>query len=95
MNFHDAQMSDITVVLDKRWESDLEGAVKILKDAGVEVRNADDDNSVVEGVVETAKVHALEKLDCVDYVRTTFTWIADYPAGDPRDQDKVDRDVED
>jgi len=95
MNFHDAQMSDITVVLDKRWESDLEGAVKILKDAGVEVRSADDDNSVVEGVVETAKVHALEKLDCVDYVRTTFTWIADYPAGDPRDQDKVDRDVED
>ena len=95
MNFHDAQMSDITVVLDKRWESDLEGAVKILKDAGVEVRSADDDNSVVEGVVETAKVHALEKLDCVDYVRTTFTWIADYPAGDPRDQDKVDRDVDD
>jgi len=94
MNFHDAQMSDITVVLDKRWESDLEGAVKILKDAGVEVRSADDDNSVVEGVVETAKVHALEKLDCVDYVRTTFTWIADYPAGDPRDQDKVDRDVD-
>lgn len=95
MNFHDAQMSDITVVLDKRWESDLEGAVKLLKDAGVEVRTADDDNSVVEGVVETAKVHALEKLDCVDYVRTTFTWIADYPAGDPRDQDKVDRDVDD
>ena len=95
MNFHDAQMSDITVVLDKRWESDLEGAVKILKDAGVEVRSADDDNSVVEGVVESSKVHTLEKLDCVDYVRTTFTWIADYPAGDPRDQDKVDRDVED
>jgi hypothetical protein len=93
MNFNDAQMSDVTVVLDKRWESDLEGAVKILKDHGVEVRNADDDNSVVEGVVESAKVHSLEKLDCVDYVRTTFTWIADYPAGDPRDQDKADRDV--
>jgi hypothetical protein len=94
MNFNDAQMSDITVVLDKRWETDLEGAVKILKENGVEVRNADDDNSVVEGVVETAKVHSLEKLDCVDYVRTTFTWIADYPAGDPRDQDKVDREIE-
>jgi hypothetical protein len=93
MNFHDAQMSDVTVVLDKRWESDLEGAVKILKEHGVDVRNADDDNSVVEGVVESAKIHALEKLDCVDYVRTTFTWIADYPAGDPRDQDKADRDV--
>jgi hypothetical protein len=94
MNFHDAQMSDITVVLDKRWENDLAGAVEMLKQHGVDVRNADDDNSVVEGVCETAKVHTLEKLDCVDYVRTTFTWIADYPAGDPRDQDKVDREVD-
>jgi hypothetical protein len=93
MNFNDAQMSDITVVLDKRWESDLEGAVKILKENGVDVRSADDDSSVVEGVVESSKIHTLEKLDCVDYVRTTFTWIADYPAGDPRDQDKADRDI--
>jgi hypothetical protein len=94
MNFNDAQMSDITIVLDKRWENDLAGAVEILKNNGVDVRSADDDTSVVEGVCETAKVHALEKLDCVDYVRTTFTWIADYPAGDPRDQDKVDREIE-
>jgi hypothetical protein len=95
MNFNDAQMSDITIVLDKRWENDLAGAVEILKKNGVDVRSADDDNSVVEGVCETSKVHALEKLDCVDYVRTTFTWIADYPAGDPRDQDKVNREMED
>jgi hypothetical protein len=95
MNFNDAQMSDITVVLDKRWENDLAGAVEMLKQHGVDVRSADDDTSVVEGVCETAKVHALEKLDCVDYVRTTFTWIADYPAGDPRDQDKVNREMED
>jgi hypothetical protein len=95
MNFNDAQMSDITVVLDKRWEDNLAGAVELLKQHGVDVRSADDDNSVVEGVCETAKVNAIEKLDCVDYVRTTFTWIADYPAGDPRDQDKVNRDIED
>ena len=91
MSFNDAQMSDITVVLDKRWENDLAGAVEILKQNGVQVRCSDDDRSVVEGVVETSKVHALEKLECVDYVRTTFTWIADYPAGDPRDKDNVDR----
>jgi hypothetical protein len=95
MNFNDAQMSDITVVLDKRWENDLAGAVEHLKKAGVEVRSADDNNSVVEGVCESAKVKELEKLDCVDYVRTTFSWIADYPPGDPRDQDKVAREDED
>ena len=94
MSFRDAHMSDITVVLDKRWENDLAGAVEILKQSGVAVRSADDDTSVVEGVIETAKVHDLQKLDCVDYVRTTFTWIADYPAGDPRDLDKTDREVD-
>ena len=91
MSFNDAQMSDITVVLDKRWENDLAAAVEILKQNGVEVRSADDDTSVVEGVVPSARVHDLQKLDCVDYVRTTFTWIADYPAGDPRDLDKSNR----
>ena len=91
----DANISDIVVVLDKRWENDLAGAVEHLKKAGVEVRSADDNNSVVEGVCESAKVKELEKLDCVDYVRTTFSWIADYPPGDPRDQDKIARDEED
>ena len=95
MNFNDAQMSDITVVLDKRWEENLAGAVEELKKHGMEIRNADDDNSVVEGVVESAKVKDLEKLDCVDYVRVAFSWIADYPPGDPRDQDKVYREIDD
>jgi hypothetical protein len=93
MSHCDAYMSDVTVVLDKRWENDLAGAVKMLQDAGLQVRNADDDNSVVEGTIETSKVHDLQKLDAVDYVRTTFSWIADYPCGDPRDLDKVDRET--
>lgn len=90
-NFCDAQMSDVTVVLDRRWENDLAGAVAQLKRAGLEVRSADDDNSVVEGVIDARKVHDLQKLDCVDYVRTTFTWVADYPPGDPRDNDACAR----
>ncbi len=94
MNFNDAQMSDITVVLDKRWENNLDAAVQDLKKEGMEVRSCDDDCSVVEGVIESCKVGTLQKLDCVDYVRTTFSWIADYPPGDPRDQDKVHREVD-
>jgi hypothetical protein len=42
---------------------------------------------VVEGAVEASKVHDLEKLDCVKYVRTVFTYHANYPPGDPRDRD--------
>ena len=94
MHFNDAQMSDITVVIDKRWEDNLNGALEELKKNGMAVRSADDDNNVVEGVIESAKVKELEKLECVDYVRTSFSWIADYPPGDPRDQDQVAREYD-
>jgi hypothetical protein len=83
----DANISDIVVVLDKRWENDLNAAVEILKKCGMEVVNADDDNSVVEGNIETYKVHELEKQDCVDYVRKVFSYDANYPPGDPRYRD--------
>jgi hypothetical protein len=83
----DANISDIVVVLDKRWEDKLADAVAILKQQGMEVRDADDDNSVVEGTIESYKLHELEKLDCVDYVRRVFSYDANYPPGDPRDRD--------
>ena len=83
----DANISEIVVVLDKRWENDLTGALEHLKKCGMEVAQADDDNSVVEGQIETYKVHDLEKLDCVDYVRKVFSYDANYPPGDPRDRD--------
>ena len=83
----DAQMSDIVVVLDKAWENDLPGALAKLKQSGMHVASADDDKSVIEGQIETHKVHDLERLDCVDYVRKVFTWNANYPPEDPRDRD--------
>ena len=85
----DANVSDIVVVLDKAYEEKLAEALEKLKQCGMEVSNADDDNSVVEGLIETCKVHELEKLDCVDYVRKVFSYDANYPPGDPRDRDGV------
>jgi len=85
----DMRISDVVVTLDKRWEDNLADAVNCLKKAGLEVREAYDDNSVVEGTIECGMVHDLEKLDCVDYVRTVFTYDADFPAGDPRDRNGV------
>jgi hypothetical protein len=81
----DARISDVVVTLDKRWEDKLDEAVDMLKKVGMEVSNADDDNSVVEGTIDVCKVHELQKLDAVDYVRTVFTYDAEYPPGDPRD----------
>src|SRR5437773_341621 len=39
----DANISDVVVVLDKRWEEKLPEAVDNLKKCGMEVRDADDD----------------------------------------------------
>jgi hypothetical protein len=83
----DAIISDIVVVLDKAYEDRLADAVAKLKSMGMEVRSADDDNSVVEGTIEECHVHEIEKLDCVDYVRKVFTYYANFPPGDPRDRD--------
>ena len=94
MRYIDAQMSDITVVLDKRWENRLAEAVEMLKQAGMDVRTADDDQGLVEGVIEASKAHDLQKLDAVDHVRVTFTWVADYPVGDPRNQDETNREYD-
>jgi len=90
----DALMADVTVVLDKRWEQLLAAAVEELKKAGLDVRTANDDQGLVEGVIESQKAHDLHKLECVDYVRVTFTWVADYPVGDPRDKDSTPREYD-
>lgn len=85
----DAIISEITVILDYRYSEDTKTreAVVVLESHGMRVENVDYDQSVVDGTIEQEKVHVLQQLDCVDYVRTTFTYYADYTAGDPRDRD--------
>ena len=85
----DAFVTEVVVVLGKRYEERLKEAVAALQAAGLSVLSTDDDNSVVEGTIDASKVAAMEKLDCVDYVRKVFTYEANYPPGDPRDIDRV------
>jgi len=83
----DCNITECIVILDKNWENDLPAATEMLKGAGMRITNADDDNSVVEGEIDSEKLHALEKLPCVDYVRKVFSYDANFPPGDPRDRD--------
>jgi hypothetical protein len=83
----DARVSEVVVTLDKRWEKKRDQALSALKKCGLEVRGCDEDCGVVEGNIDVSRVHDLEKLDAVDYVRTVFTYFANYPPGDPRDVD--------
>jgi hypothetical protein len=87
MNHLDAAITDVVVILDGRWADRMNEAEASLKSAGMTIDNADETNGVVEGSIDAYKAHELEKLDCVDYVRKVFTYYADYPRDDPRDQD--------
>lgn len=80
----DAIISDITVILDSQYIEDAktDQAVQTLKDCGMRVSSVDYDNSVVEGEIPQEKVHELQQLECVDYVRTTFTYYAHYSGSD-------------
>jgi hypothetical protein len=72
-----SRISDVIITLDKKYENRVNDAVDQLKTAGVRIDETDTDNDVVEGTVDVGKVRDLEKLDCVDYVRTVFTYDAE------------------
>ena len=83
----DAYLSDVVVVLDDLTNEQTQQVVAQLAAAGLEVSRVDDDSSVVEGTIESYKVHALKDVPRVRYVRSVFTYDANYPPGDPRDRD--------
>src|SRR5438445_4446984 len=87
MSHCDAEMTEVTVILRKDYEERLQDAVQMLTTAGMSITSADDENSVVEGAVESCRLPQIEQLECVQYVRRVMTYTADYPVGDPRDKD--------
>jgi hypothetical protein len=83
----DAYMSEIVAVIDQKRCDDMDSIVNELTQAGVEVSNINRTEGVVEGLVEASKVKQIDELPGVEYVRTVFTYAANYPPGDPRDCD--------
>jgi ribosomal protein L4 len=72
-------ISEVTIVLDKSCQDQpkTNEAIEKLKALGMSVTNVDEDDSVVEGDIDSSKLGELEKLECVDYVRTVFSYIAE------------------
>ena len=79
MNNREVEMTDVIVVLDDLTDEQTLEVVGRLKTAGLCVESVDNDNSVVEGCVETARLHDLQKVGCVRYVRSVFTYEAEVP----------------
>jgi len=83
----DAYVSEIIAVVDEKHSDDLDKIVQQLKTIGVDVANVNNDEHVIEGSVESHKLKEVGKIPGVEYVRTVFTYAANYAPGDPRDQD--------
>jgi len=95
MNHHDAEMSEVVVVLDDLNDEQTQEVVKQLQAAGLQVSNVDNDQSTVDGIIDALKVHDLKHVPRVRYVRTIMNYTADYPPGDPRDKDGAEEQIED
>jgi hypothetical protein len=90
MGHEDAELTDVVVVLVDEPGMTIDDAAKKLVALGLAITNTDPANDVIEGTIETAKVSSLKKQPFVKYVRDVFTYVADYPPGDPRNLDKDD-----
>jgi chemotaxis response regulator CheB len=83
----DAYLSEIVAVIEDGACDDIDQLVARLSQAGVEVWRVNFSECVVDGLVEAAKIKQIDDLPGVEYVRTVFTYVANYPPGDPRDRD--------
>lgn len=92
MDHRDAFISDITVVLKPHFSDRLKELIEKLNAAGMGITSVNEDCGAIEGSVESNLVHVIQQMDFVDAVRTTFSYVADYPVGDPRDRDGPESD---
>jgi hypothetical protein len=90
MDHCDAELSDVEIVFEDEPGVTIDQATEKLQGLGLCVSNVDKENCIVEGTIDTAKVNSLKSLNFVKYVRVVFSYIADYPEGDPRNLDKDD-----
>lgn len=85
-------MTEVIVVLDELDDAQTVRVVDLLKGHGLEVFKVDNDESIVDGTIESDKVKLLKDVESVRFVRSILTYTVDYPPGDPRDKDGLDDD---
>ena len=88
-------MSDVVVVLTGPDPSTINACLAKLKELGLAVDSINSDQGVIEGSIEADCVAKIKTIPGVSYVRSVFTYTADFPPGDPRDKDGVEPQWED
>jgi hypothetical protein len=92
MEHRDQSVSEVTIVIKPAFCERMGEVVEQLNEAGVGITSVNEDVGAIEGSCESNRVCLIERMDFVDAVRTTFSFIADYPPGDPRDMDGTEKD---
>jgi hypothetical protein len=90
MNHHDAEITDVVIVLEDKSSCSIDESISKCKALGLEVVDVNVDECVIEGSIDAARVGELKKVPGVSYVRSVFSYTADYPSDDPRDKDGPD-----
>jgi hypothetical protein len=74
MSQPEIEMADVQIILQADWQDRMAQAVELLKGAGVQIEDVNEEEGEVEGVVPSDKIAALRKLEPVAYVRTVFRY---------------------
>ena len=90
MEYSDAEVADIVVIIDEKFAGRNQEVVDRLKNAGMRIDSVDDDDGAVEGTVEAAKLPEIEKIEGVEDVRIVFAYIADKTREDSNGEDLRD-----
>jgi hypothetical protein len=70
---------EVVIILEPLSDEQTKGVVAELERRGLRVDSVDNDESVVEGTVEVARLPEIESAPSVRYVRKEFTYLAESP----------------
>ena len=91
MNHRDQSMSEVMIVLRSEYVSRFEEILEQLTESGAMICSVDQELGSIVASCESNRIVLIENMEFVQAIRTTFSYLADYPAGDPRDTDGLDR----
>jgi hypothetical protein len=75
----DKYFTEVVIILEPLDDEQMKRVVSELQSRGLRVDSVDNDNSVVEGTIESSRLHDIESAPSVGYVRQEFTYVAEFP----------------
>jgi hypothetical protein len=83
-------MSDVYIVLHDEPGMSTKDAAEKLKNLGLILKNIDEDEGVIEGIILSDKLKSLEEQPFVKYVRNSFNYLSEGEIEDGEDSQDVD-----